>query len=116
MYLQILLLACLCFIKLYSNSISFVGLTVFILMEFGVLECQRRESKDAVLYQKSCLFACVDLFSAAVFLFYYTVVFKLVTWGVEQALVVKSLKFLPVLLLYILIRKIYILKNYSYEK
>ena len=116
MYLQILLLACMCFMKFYNNTISFAGLMLFILMEFGVLECQRRESKKTVLYQKSCLFACVDLFSVAVFLFYYLVVFRLVTWGIKQAFIVDSLKFLPVLLLYILIRKFYILKNYSYEK
>ena len=115
MYLQILLLLLLTFINLYNDLISFVGLSVFILFEFGVLHNQNKENKDAVIYRKSCLFAFADLFSVLIFMIYYIAIFIQITWRIEFS-IVDWYKYLPVLFLYILIRKFYIIKNYSYEK
>lgn len=116
MYLQILLLGFLIFINLYNDLFSFVGLSVFILFEFGVLHNQNKENKDAVIYRKSCLFAFADLFSVLIFMMYYITIFVHITWRIEFESIVGSYKYLPILFLYILIRKYYIIKNYSYEK
>jgi hypothetical protein len=116
MYLQVLLLGFLLFINLYDNVISYVGLCVFVLLELGVLHNQNKENSDAVIYRKSCLFAFADLFSVFVFLFYFVAIFINISWRIEFESIIGSYKYLPVLFLYILIRKFYIIKNYSYEK
>ena len=112
MYLQIILLVSMCFLKFYSNGVSLVGLVLFTLLEFGVLEKQRTENKEAVLYSKSCFFALFDVLSVLIFLCYFAIVFCMVFTGFQTSLT----KYLPILFIYILVRKFYITKNYSYEK
>lgn len=112
MYLQILLLITLCFLNYFSNTALFIGLVVFTLLELGVLQKQRSENKEAVLYAKSCYFALLDLFFVLVLFGCFWFVFYLSITGNSSS----YSKYLPALFIYILVRKYYIIKNYSYEK
>jgi hypothetical protein len=93
-----------------SKLVLLLGMTTFFFAEFGVLERQRRYSKEAVFYKKSCLLAIIDLISGIIFFYEFLQIFFDYLCGNNY---LKS--HYPFLLVYIAIRKFYILKNYSYE-
>lgn len=83
----------------------------FLFAEFAVLELQRTENPDAVYYRKSCFFALLDLIS--VFLFLVSGILWLI--GLYYGDNLLNPLYVAVILLYTAIRKLYIIKNYSYE-
>ncbi len=94
-----------------AKFLLLIGMTLFFFLEFGVLERQRRENQKAVFYEKSCLFAFADLFSVVIFFYEFVQVFR------DYFLHLHYLdNHHPFLLIYIVLRKFYIMKNYSYEK
>lgn len=113
LYAQILILL-LCNVAALFAASKFIlpGMILFFFLEFGVLEAQRKENPNAVLYQKGCFFALLDIVSVTVFMIYFCIHVYL-TITTEKSFYVQ---FYPVLFLYIVLRKLYILKNYSYEK
>ncbi|AZA93049.1 Uncharacterised protein [Chryseobacterium nakagawai] len=86
-----------------------IGIIFFILFEFGVLERQRQENPKAVMYEKSCLFTFSDLLSAGLFIYEFIQLSRGYLFNHYYLIN-------PFLLIYIAIRKFYIMKNYSYEK
>lgn len=94
-----------------AKILLLIGMAVFFVLEFGVLERQRRENQKAIMYSKSCLFALIDLFSVVLFLCELVQVIKDYFFGFNYLET-----HYPFLLIYITIRKYYIMKNYSYEK
>lgn len=93
-----------------------VALTCFGLLFVSELFLVHQSTKmkdEAVLYKKGCFFALFDLLSAGIFIFYFffflaILIFKYsFEYGHWQ---------IAGLFAYTLIRKIYIYKNYSYEK
>lgn len=93
-----------------ASQILLPGMILFFFLEFGSLEAQRRENPKAVLYHKGCFFALLDLVSVLAFI----VIF--ITHG-YLAIKGQRIHFdlYYALFLYIALRKLYILKNYSYE-
>lgn len=108
MYVQMILLGAMAFLQIYNEKKSIIAFLLLIALEFGVLEFQRRENKDAVYYVKSCWFALFDLISVLIFFMYFG--FLILSYDTVL------LKYMPILFIYILVRKYYITKNYSYEK
>ena len=86
------------------------GMILFFFLEFGTLEAQRRENSNAVLYRKGCFFALLDFASVVVFMVFFFLHVYSAFQGEEY-----FTQYYPVLFLYIAVRKLYILKNYSYE-
>lgn len=112
LFTQILVLLTLTILAVFSSSYLLLpGMILFFFLEFGVLETQRKENPKAVLYHKGCFFAMLDLVSVLVFMIYFCIHVYL-TITAEKSFYVE---FYPVLFLYIALRKLYILKNYSYE-
>lgn len=110
LYLQILLLVIIAVLQwFYPINVAIVAVSyLFLFVEFGTLEAQRKENPNAVLYQKSCVFALVDLFTVFLFLiFLANIVFHFFIYNE---------KINCLLFLYIACRKFYILKHYSYIK
>lgn len=85
----------------------------FCLTEIFILESHRRMPKDQIYYRKSCWFGLADLLSVLVF-------FSLVILYTIQCLFGKDFGLSPNYIIgfyaYVLLRKIYIFKNYTYEK
>lgn len=117
LYLQILLLVTVVVLLIFFPGLFLLGKIVlvisFLLAEFAVLEFQRTENPAAVYYRKSCVFAMVDLLS--VFIFGAVGILKMtcLVWDYDFWL---NPIILIILFSYIALRKLYILKNYSYEK
>ena len=114
-YLQVLLLLAVVTMQIFFPGIFSTGKIVMILAflfaEFAVLELQRKENPDAVYYRKSCVFALLDLIS--VFLFLVCGILWLI--GLYYGDNLLNPLYVAVILLYTAIRKLYIIKNYSYE-
>lgn len=111
LYLQItVLLACTVLEVFATSKFILPGMILFFFLEFGVLEAQRKENPAAVLYQKGCFFALLDLVSVLVFMIYFFIHAYLQFTGKAF-----YTEIYLVLFLYIALRKLYILKNYSYE-
>lgn len=94
------------------DFVVFPSLSVFFLLEIGVLETQRKELPEAMRYRKSGFFALIDVIS--VLLFLTSFVLYGVAFFSKNGIFYSC--FNPVILAYITVRKLYILKNYSYEK
>lgn len=95
------------------DFVVFPSLSVFFLLEIGVLETQRKELPEAMRYRKSGFFALIDVISVLFFLaslILYGIAFFAKKNGIFYSV------FTPIILTYITVRKLYILKNYSYEK
>lgn len=116
-YLQFIILVA--FIALvFSENIQGSAATAILMgsiyfSEIGILEQDRRMNKNLIFYRKSGFFALLDLLAVTAFLG-YTLLFSidlLLLKGIEYY----SLPFIS-LLVYTLVRKIYIFKNYTYEK
>lgn len=107
----LILLVCTVAAVFVASQILLPGMILFFFLEFGTIETQKNENPNAVLYRKGCFFAMFDLLSVLVFMIYFCIHLYL-TFTTEKWFYVE---FYPVLFLYIALRKLYILKNYSYE-
>lgn len=114
-YLQVLLLLAVVTMQIFFPGFFYLAkvvmLFVFLFAEFAILELQRKENPDAVYYRKSCVFAMLDLIS--VFLFFVSGILWLI--GLYYGDNLLNPLYVAVILLYTAIRKLYIIKNYSYE-
>lgn len=95
------------FFPQFGNVIMYLA-GVFFLLEIGILEAQRKEQPEAVFYQKSGFFAFADLLTVIWFLVYVS--------NLLFDYTILDPRFHTWLFLYIALRKMYILKNYSYAK
>lgn len=115
LYLQVLLLICfICTIVFRPHdwrTYSVFGYVGFYLLELAVLRFQGREPSQNVLYRKSCFFALLDLLT--VLIFCCSTLADLFSW--IWTFPSYNPGWLIPLFLYIAVRKIYIMKNYSYE-
>lgn len=93
-----------------ASPILLPGMILFLFLEFGTLEAQRKENTKAVRYSKGCFFALLDLTSVLAFLVIFSTHIYLAATGQR---IYFDLYY--ALFLYIAVRKLYILKNYSYE-
>lgn len=114
-YAQVAILLWTIFVLLFFpqwKNVVFPSLSIFFLCEIGVLETQRKELPEAMRYRKSGLFSLIDVISVLFFLASF------ILYGVaffDENVIFYS-EFTPIILAYITVRKLYILKNYSYEK
>ena len=96
------------------NPLYLLGLfAVVFFLEIGILEQQNKYKKEEIFYQKSGFFALLDLFSVMLFMIKFLVLI------LSQFFTISFLENkykLTALLLYTIIRKIYIYKHYTYEK
>ena len=96
------------------NPLYLLGLfAVVFFLEIGILEQQNKYKKEEIFYQKSGFFALLDLFSVMLFMIKFLVLI------LSQFFTISFLENkykLTALLLYTIIRKIYIYKRYTYEK
>ena len=86
---------------------------VVFFLEIGILEQQNKYKKEEIFYHKSGFFALLDLLAVIVFLIKFSVLI------LSQFFIISFLEnkfYLIALILYTIIRKIYIYKNYTYEK
>ena len=96
------------------NPLYLLGLfAVVFFLEIGILEQQNKYKKEEIFYHKSGFFALLDLFSVMLFMIKFLVLI------LSQFFTISFLENkykLTALLLYTIIRKIYIYKRYTYEK
>ena len=96
------------------NPLYLLGLfAVVFFLEIGILEQQNKYKKEEIFYHKSGFFALLDLFAVMLFMIKFLVLI------LNQFFAISFLENkykLTALLLYTIIRKIYIHKNYTYEK
>jgi hypothetical protein len=102
------------FIENIRGSLA-MGLLMFgiYFTEIGILEQDRRMNKALIFYRKSGFFAMLDLFAVTIFLG-YTAFFAADILFLENV-EYYSIPFISILI-YTLVRKLYIFKNYTYEK
>lgn len=114
-YFQVLLLLAVVTLQIFFPGVLYTAKVVmmfaFFFTEFAVLELQRTENPDAVYYRKSCVFALLDLLAVSAFLL--SGILWLIGICYEDNLL--NPLYVAVILLYTAIRKLYIIKNYSYE-
>ena len=110
--LYALIIALITFLKPSSGQITLLFAMVFI-SEMSLVFLQSKMNESEIYYKKSCAFAVGDLSAATAYLGYFFVF--LCAWFFER-----SFEYLiwPLVILfaYTLFRKIYIFKNYTYEK
>ena len=96
------------------NPLYLLGLfAVVFFLEIGILEQQNKYKKEEIFYHKSGFFALLDLFAVMLFMIKFLVLI------LNQFFAISFLENkykLTALLLYTIIRKIYIYKRYAYEK
>ena len=96
------------------NPLYLLGLfAVVFFLEIGILEQQNKYKKEEIFYHKSGFFALLDLFAVMLFMIKFLVLI------LNQFFAISFLENkykLTALLLYTIIRKIYIYKRYTYEK
>ena len=96
------------------NSTYLLGLfAVVFFLEIGILEQQNKYKKEEIFYQKSGFFALLDLFSVMLFFIKFLVLILSQFFSISF---LENKYKLIALLLYTIIRKIYIYKRYTYEK
>ena len=96
------------------NPLYLLGLfAVVFFLEIGILEQQNKYKKEEIFYQKSGFFALLDLFSVMLFLIKFLVLILSQFFSISF---LENKYKLTALLLYTIIRKIYIYKRYTYEK
>ena len=111
LYLQIVILFLLAVVQWFFPQLVNVimyGTISFFVLEIGILEAQRKEQPEAVFYQKSGFFAFADLLTVIWFLVYVS--------NLLFDYAILDPRFHTWLFLSIALRKMYILKNYSYAK
>ena len=96
------------------NPLYLLGLfAVVFFLEIGILEQQNKYKKEEIFYQKSGFFALLDLF--LVMLFFIKFLVLILSQFFSISFLENKYKIIA-LMLYTIIRKIYIYKNYTYEK
>ena len=96
------------------NPLCLLGLfAVVFFLEIGILEQQNKYKKEEIFYQKSGFFALLDLFSVMLFFIKFLVLILSQFFSISF---LENKYKLTALLLYTIIRKIYIYKRYTYEK
>ena len=96
------------------NPLYLLGLfAVVFFLEIGILEQQNKYKKEEIFYQKSGFFALLDLFS--VMLFFIKFLVLILSQFFSISFLENKYKIIA-LMLYTIIRKIYIYKRYTYEK
>ena len=96
------------------NPLYLLGLfAVVFFLEIGILEQQNKYKKEEIFYQKSGFFALLDLFS--VMLFFIKFLVLILSQFFTISFLENKYKIIA-LMLYTIIRKIYIYKRYTYEK
>ena len=86
---------------------------VVFFLEIGILEQQNKYRKEEIFYHKSGFFALLDLLAVIVFLIKFSVLILSQFFSISY---LENKFYLIALILYTIIRKIYIYKNYTYEK
>ncbi|KFC19380.1 hypothetical protein [Chryseobacterium sp. FH1] len=97
----------------FGSAITVLLWLPFFVSEIIILEKQRRTPREQIFYHKSCLFGFLDLGFALSFLTLFALQIYHIIVQTDFAV---NQYFLITLFTYTLIRKIYIYKNYSYEK
>ena len=96
------------------NPLYLLGLfAVVFFLEIGILEQQNKYKKEEIFYHKSGFFALLDLFAVMLFLIKFLVLILSRFFTISF---LENKYKLSALLLYTIIRKIYIYKRYTYEK
>ena len=96
------------------NPLYLLGLfAVVFFLEIGILEQQNKYKKEEIFYHKSGFFALLDLFSVMLFMIKFLVLILSQFFAISF---LENKYKLTALLLYTIIRKIYIYKRYTYEK
>ncbi len=95
-----------------KESFVLPGVTVFLILQICVIGAQANENPQAVFYKPSCVVALLDAISK--FLFVTLGVFKLISIFGNHYFWISPVA-VGVLFLYIAFRKLFIIKNYSYE-
>ena len=86
---------------------------VVFILEIGILEQQNKYRKEEIFYHKSGFFALLDLLAVIVFLIKFSVLILSQFFSISF---LENKFYVIALILYTIIRKIYIYKNYTYEK
>ena len=86
---------------------------VVFFLEIGILEQQNKYRKEEIFYHKSGFFALLDLLAVIVFLIKFSVLILSQFFSISY---LENKFYLIALILYTIIHKIYIYKNYTYEK
>ena len=113
-YISIALLLVCCamfYFQTLWQSFGTLLMSLFMLVEIGILETQRRENEAVVYYQKSCLWGLMDLFIALVFFY----IIGTTIWEYATS-VAHYQTYYALVFGYVAIRKLYIIQNYYYEK
>ena len=96
------------------NPLYLLGLfSVVFFLEIFIIEKQNKYKKEEIFYHKSGFFALLDLFSVMLFMIKFLV---LILSQFFSFSFLENKFYLIALILYTIIRKIYIYKNYTYEK
>ena len=96
------------------NPLYLLGLfAVVFFLEIGILEQQNKYKKEEIFYHKSGFFALLDLLAVIIFLIKFSVLILSQFFSISF---LENKFYLIALILYTIIRKIYIYKNYTYEK
>ena len=96
------------------NPLYLLGLfAVVFFLEIGILEQQNKYKKEEIFYHKSGFFSLLDNLSVMIFLIKFCVLILSQFFAISF---LENKYKLTALLLYTIIRKIYIYKNYTYEK
>ena len=86
---------------------------VVFFLEIGILEQQNKYRKEEIFYHKSGFFALLDLLVVIIFLIKFSVLILSQFFSISF---LENKFYVIALILYTIIRKIYIYKNYTYEK
>ncbi len=114
-YFQLFLLLSLTLIffasKTVYTSVVFYVLLTFFISEIRILEIQRNENPNNRIYRKTCWFGIVDTVSVLGFIYFFVMsAYDLIS---DSSVV---MPYPYILFSYIFIRKLYILKHWTYEK
>lgn len=113
-YISIVILLICCTVSYFPHYWENLGIFLmsgFMLVEVGILETQRRENEAVVYYHKSCLLGLLDLAVAMVFIY----IIGATIWDFFTSLSQYHFYY-GFVFFYVAVRKLYIIKNYYYEK
>lgn len=113
MYLQIVLLLVTAIMIQFTPAKEkeiVIGILSFIVLQVAIQGAKGFENPEAVYYRKSCVMALLDFLSMWVFV----IVAAAKIWNVFEGWWVNPAVLIS-LFVYIAFRKLYIIKNYSYE-
>lgn len=114
-WLQLFIFSLLVFIlsTAYNSSVMLGLFAVVFFLEIGILEQQNKYTKEEIFYHKSGIFAIFDLLAVMSFLIKFLVLILNNFFTIEF---LENKYKLLALIIYTIIRKLYIYKRYHYEK